>query len=217
MNGSQYIKCTILISIFLLTFTTPVKPLEITTDSWMRIYRGKNDELGQAITIDNSGDMIVSGQIDKSNPLIAGLFDEMDFIDDSNIRFIAKYSGDSDLKWVHIWENDGFFPSIVLESDKDRNIYLAGQYEKYLKFHDPQMDLIVHDEYFHGVYLCKFSPDGTLQWIDEWQGFNHDWGFRAEFPQLDISSDELGNIYVCGNDAFIRKYVFVGIIKHSFH
>ena len=188
MTGVQ--TCALPIYIFLIKFDSYGNKL------WTKLYGAEKNDSGNAVKIDSSGNIYLTGYTEGSLEGNAnkGGYDV----------FLMKLDKDGEILWVKQIGNEGADVGMGIVFDETENIYISGYIDG--SYDDPP-SIGTPD-----AFLAKFSQDGTPLWLKKWGSENYDAGVIASFhngyiyvpgfTNGDISGTGfLGGIY----DAFLTK------------
>ncbi len=168
---------------------------------WTQTFGGYHFDAGHGVTIDNSGDVYVTGRIDITSQ--------------DRRSCLYKFDGEYGVQmWGYLWDmpigKRGKMYDIVF--DGESNIYVAGQFQFEIDM-DPKSGVDMH--YSTGgwdVCVIKLTLNGDYVWGRHWGTVEEDLGRR-------IVVDNTGDIYIVGYcstyedyspDAILLKYTSSG-------
>lgn len=157
------------------------------TEQWIQRYDTPEhyDETLMSMTVDNSGNVYLSGYTNPYNKAVRSL--------------IVKFNSSGDLQWAtRITNTAGTLgnASFAIVVDNSENVYVTGS--SYVNDNSLQ-------------YLtCKINPQGVIQWSQsyygEFGGVNRAWA---------ITLDAASNVYVTGYSAGLNTQRDIATIKYS--
>ncbi|MFX1275097.1 MAG: SBBP repeat-containing protein [Promethearchaeota archaeon] len=204
-------------------------------------WGGDNEDYSRAITLDNSGNIYITGDTTSFG---AGNYDV----------FTAKYDNSGNLLWNTTWGGSSVETGRGIALDQLGNVYItgetssfgAGSWDAFIVKYDNSGNFqweitwggVSQDEAYdiisdnlgnvfitgrtqsfgageNDVFIVKFDNSSNFLWNKTWGGINSEIGKR-------IDSDDFGNIYITGDtrsfgagdwDAFIVKYNNLGIFQ----
>ncbi|MBK8364353.1 MAG: hypothetical protein IPN61_18370 [Bacteroidetes bacterium] len=119
-----------------------------------------SDVAGRALTIDNSGNILLSGFF--SYYLTFGTDTIFAYTCGTDI-FVAKFSSTGTNLWAFAMgsPSNAFIETAdAIKADAQNNIYITGNIFGIVDF-DPSIDTVLHEG---SLYLAKYSPDGQFIW-----------------------------------------------------
>jgi len=205
-----------------------------------RIAGGGNDQ-GNAISVDGSGNLYVTGYYAVSNPLTLYNSDGSAFattLPYSGVRscFIVKYNTSGTVQWGARIAGGGTDQGQAISVDGSGNLYVTGLYSSNpLRLYNSDGSAFATTLPNSGssdCFIAKYNTSGTVQWGARIAGGGTDQGWG-------ISVDGSGNLYVTGyyasnpttlynsdgsafattlpnsgsNDCFIAKYDASGTVQ----
>jgi hypothetical protein len=169
---------------------------------WGRAFGYADSDEGRDITVDPSGDIIVTGVYYEPLDLVSVVAGERIENRGRHSTFVAKCDPDGNEIWRRSWGCDDPLKQYdihyayaeggkAVKCDKDGNIYVTGQFWGTVDF-NPGPDIVNRTADVPGdAFLVKFNSDGNFLWVNTWGGPDYDSGHR-----LAIDSD--GDIVVTG-------------------
>ncbi len=147
---------------------------------WQKEIDHDNNNCGQDVAIDKSGNIYVSGinfMPTPSNPNALGNYD----------IFLSAYDASGTNKWKKLFasENNDYANSII--TDNSGNIYITGHYSDELKFDKFKLYNVAED-----VYVSKFNKSGDCLWAISGKS-------NGEANGDNLCVDLNGNIYSLGS------------------
>jgi uncharacterized delta-60 repeat protein len=138
---------------------------------WIKMYSGAGNlrDLGNDITLDNSGNIYVTGYTTLSA---------------NDINYLTiKYNSNGAMQWVKTYNGTGNDRDIALniEHDNNGNVYITGLSRSSNSF------------YSEDFVTIKYDSSGTEKWTKRYNSPNN----YGDEPQ-DMAVDVAGNVYVTG-------------------
>lgn len=194
-----------------LTFT--VSPLLVgvagapgtgTTYGWTRTFGGAADDIVHDVIVDVSGNVYVAGEFVGTvdfdpDPVKTDIHSSHNGTIDA---FLAKYSPSGTFLWAKTWGGGpvggtGFMGRDIasgLGLDRQGNVYVSGHYQYTVDFNPAGGATRTSNAVtMNNVYLSKFAPDGTFEWVRTWGAANG----GAEGYSLAVDASD--NVYVVGD------------------
>jgi hypothetical protein len=170
---------------------------------WAKNGGGTNDDFGNSVSADLSGNVVITGvfkdsicTIGSTNLVNAGYLD--------NDIFLAKYDANGNVIWAlragGIDWDDGNSVSI----DRNGNVFLAGEFgDSSITFGTTTLvnSNLINNSY--DAFLVKYDPNGNVIWAKKGIGTNSDFGYS-------VSADTSGNAYMTGE--FLSSTIIFGSI-----
>jgi len=156
---------------------------------WQRSLGGADNDIGNGIAVDSSGNVYVVGRTDSQG---AGL----------NDLLVAKYDTSGAIQWQRSLGGADFETGFGIAVDSSGNVYVVGQ-------------TLSQGAGGNDLLVAKYDTSGAIQWQRSLGGADFDSGFG-------IAVDSSGNVYVAGqtasqgagsNDLLIAKYNTSGAIQ----
>jgi hypothetical protein len=169
------------------------------TVQWGARIAGGGTDQGQAISVDGSGNLYVTG-LYTSNPLTLYNSDGSAFgttlaNSGSNDCFIAKYDTSGTVQWGARIAGTGNDQGWGISVDGSGNLYVTGYYASNpLTLYNSDGSAFATTLPFSGsndCFIAKYDASGTVQWGARIAGTGSDQGYG-------ISVDGSGNLYVTG-------------------
>jgi hypothetical protein len=152
---------------------------------WAKNAGGTGYDIGQSITIDISGNVIITGEF--SSPTLTFGSTVLTPSGFSNY-FIAKYDSSGNPIWAKGATVSTKSSGNNVTTDNFGNIYVTGQYEN--SSIDFGLGLLTNSG-FSDFFLLKYSPSGILLWSKNNGGASYEQGEC-------VKTDDNGNVYVTG-------------------
>jgi hypothetical protein len=195
----------ILILLFFGTFAgqaQPVQAIPTFPTQYLGLSWGGNlDDSAGNIAIDGAGNMYVAGQFTGTvdfdpNPLSSDIHtSNANSIDAS----LSKFDPSGKFLWARTWGGTARDVAYGVGLDADGSAYVTGPYRKTVDFNpDPALvdSHTSNADTENNVYLSKFSPDGSFQWVRTWGPALIAGSFGAEGYTVAVAGNYL---YVAGD------------------
>ena len=159
---------------------------------WVEKAGGSSADIGQGISIDNSGNVVVTGEFQDtasfgSSSIISG---------GSSDIFITKLSSAGVFSWTKAGNGVQTNKGLDITCDNTGNIYATGQFSGDITF-----DVLHNNTMFNAIYVVKYNSIGQEQWFKTI-------GAGTSNIANGIVSDALGNTYITGD--FTGNVTFFG-------
>ncbi|MBU0765159.1 MAG: SBBP repeat-containing protein [Bacteroidetes bacterium] len=108
--------------------------------------------------------------------------------------FLAKYDTKSGLQWIRTAGSSYVKQGFILEkgtsvtTDRNDNVIIAGTFTGNAVFENNNLN----SKGMEDIFVAKYSPEGTMQWIKQYGGMYHD---LTEA----VACDSKNNIVLCGS------------------
>lgn len=171
--------------------------------AWIHQMGGSGSGSGQAIAIDGSGNVYITGWFKGTINFGGGNLSTSTV--NTVETFFAKYNSSGGHIWSHrIAGSSGGDQGNTIELDNtEAHIYIGGYFARTADF-DPgagTANLVSNSNSFDG-YIAKYTTGGVYQWASKTGSSGSDFAF-------DLDVDASGNPYLCGRqlgDGFFSKY-----------
>lgn len=152
---------------------------------WAKSAGGTGDDRATGITIDNSGNCLITGWF-VSSSLTLGAF-TLTNTGSSDI-FVAKYAPDGTALWAKSASGSSWDYSYGIAVDQAGNSFIAG------KFNGSTLTLgsiILTKVTNNDLFVAKYAPDGTVIWAKRAGNYTNN-------SANAVATDKGGNCYVSG-------------------
>ncbi len=156
---------------------------------WLKTYGGDFANLGNDITVDNSGNILVTGQFRGQINFEGTVFNSLVSPDDGDSTvdiFVLKVNPEGDLLWVKHGQATGDSRGLGIDTDASNNVYVCGQYSDTLTF-----DTATPNDILSAGFVAKFNENGAEQWVRTITS--------SQTTAYDIAVHSSGDVFVCGN------------------
>ncbi|MBU1023661.1 hypothetical protein KKB99_05150 [bacterium] len=145
---------------------------------WSRTWGGNSKDAAYDVIYDETGYVYVTG-------FLSGGVNGYEI-------FLSKVDANGDTNWTKILEGSGEYEwGKTLAFDSQHNIYVVGVFSEMTDF-DPSINTDIHvSNGYYDIFLTKFDPTGSFQWVRTWGGESYDTG-------IGLAIDEQDNSYITG-------------------
>ncbi|MBD2768728.1 T9SS type A sorting domain-containing protein [Hymenobacter sp. BT664] len=158
--------------------------------AWLRQYSGG---LPWKLAVDATGNLYVGGNLGGTIS-----FGSLTLTGPGGLRaFVAKLTPQGEGLWGKVEEapqaarGDCFLSSLI--TDAAGNVYASGNFSGTMRFgSEAANQLMTTNNAVFDIFLCKFSPSGSVLWARKAGGEGND-------DNRDLAADASGNTYLTGN------------------
>jgi hypothetical protein len=153
--------------------------------TWVRQAGGTNQDIGNAIAIDASGNMVVVGQF-----RVAASFSGTNVLGSGADIFVARYNTDGNPIWVQkAGGNDSIYgdQATAVQLDAAGNAYVTGHFSGTANFGNTN----IATSAFNDVFVAKYATNGQPAWVTRLGGSGIDVGYA-------LALDRSNNVIVTG-------------------
>ena len=171
---------------------------------------GEGSDYANAFEVSNTGDIYIAG-----TSWSEALFSESNGNEVHNQRIrsfrgnllLCKYDYAGEFQWVKTWASadvDACYGNVTsLATDVDSNVIVVGEFFGTLVFPDTDPFVSIDSKREMYAFVLKFTGDGHLLWAAGWRAY----GYSDASPLIHtVTCDLESNIYIAGNQNYIRKY-----------
>ena len=151
---------------------------------WSHLYGGTSDQYGQAIAVDENGDVIVAGTFWNAIDLGGGVLTSAGLTD----VFLAKFDATGAHVWSHRFGDPGLQNTAGVAVDASGNVAFTGHFRGTVDFGGGGLASAGSSDIFVAVY----DADGTYQWSRRFGDVDSDQGKGVAF-------DADGNVVLVGS------------------
>lgn len=162
---------------------------------WAKSAGGAGPDIGNGITVDNSGNVIVTGEFTGTSTFGAAVLTSMN---GSTDVFTTKLDGNGNFLWTKKGSAHLTDRGIDVTSDNSGNIYITGQFSDTITF-----DVVHLNNMQNAVFIVKYDASGNEVWYRKI-------GAGAMNVSNSIVSDGTG-VYVVGD--FQGTITFFGTVN----
>lgn len=171
---------------------------------WAQSFGGNLAEWGNAIAVDELGNVIITGQFQGSSTFssttLTSMINPNTFLPSFDV-FTAKYNSTGNLVWVNKGSAKYDDRGLDIITDNLNNIYVCGQFSDTVQFQNTHNNQIMNASFF-----IKYNAAGQEQWFRKASGV-----FSIPYSMI---MDNNNKIYVTGD--FQGTYTYFGNTGNSF-
>ncbi|MEP7171791.1 MAG: hypothetical protein ABI855_20625, partial [Bacteroidota bacterium] len=163
------------------------------TLQWVKRAGGASADAGNAVTFDNSGNVIVTGEF--SGSCTFGTTTLTSFNGTLDV-FTAKYDSNGNFLWVKKGSAKYTDRGTDVSADSIGNIYVSGMFSDTITF-----DAQHTNSMYNAMFLIKYDAAGIEQWF-RWIGSgstNKMGGMSLHDNDINLTGNFTGNLYFFGN------------------
>jgi hypothetical protein len=150
---------------------------------WVRTIGGENNDFARGITVDPQGRVTISGQV-SGELTIDG--DAVKTTNNSDILF-AQWDASGTLQWYKMTGGSSETYPYKVVSDKDGNLYAAGQFNNTVTFDSQEMT----SSGYYDVYILKMDAAGSVIWTQQSKGYYSEQAY-------DLAVNDNGQVFITG-------------------
>lgn len=164
---------------------------------WGKSFGGVNSETGEALAIDENGNVYVSGNFN-------GLADfdpsqEVVQLSGSNNVFISKFNSNGDFLWSKGVGGDSYDYVYSITTDADNNILVTGHFEGGGDYDPGSEASYLYTSSGYAAFILKLSSDGDFIWAKAV-------GQSSLAEGYSIKADAQGNVYCLGRFSYYADF-----------
>ncbi|MDB6123035.1 MAG: hypothetical protein JWQ71_2028, partial [Pedosphaera sp.] len=153
---------------------------------WAKKAGGTADDFGNAIAMDVSGNVYITGYFLSTNANFSGTI--LTNLGSADI-FVAKYNSAGTLLWAKLAGGNGYDAGNGIAVDSAGNSYVTGFfYSTSANFGN----ITLTNNGQNNIFVAKYDSAGNVLWAKQAGGTSFDMGFA-------IAADAAGNSYITGN------------------
>ncbi|MCG3165774.1 MAG: hypothetical protein POELPBGB_01549 [Bacteroidia bacterium] len=161
---------------------------------WAKSIGSDMTDMCFAMTLDASGNVIISGYYGNSTDFDPGNGTANLSFSGSEDAFIAKYSTDGNYIWAKGFGGIGLEQISDVAVDAQGNIYLAGYFEQVVDF-DPgngttSLTVIGGGPTASNLFFAKYDASGNFTWVKQ---------IPTSTSQICIAANASGNVFIAGS------------------
>ena len=147
--------------------------------------------VGKGITIDNNGDLVVTGMIRELHYNYNNLPSPYNYFNTywTNKLMLSKIDRQGQLIWEQSNTSGLKIEALGIETDYWNNIIVTGKLQESATFDSTNINSTISAVDNIDGYIAKFSSNGEFDWAKQIGGLENNWGASA-------STDLQGNIYI---------------------
>jgi len=123
---------------------------------WLRSGGGAGADIGNGITVDNSGNVIITGEFAGTATFGSQSLTSMN---GSTDVFTVKYDGSGNVLWAEKGSAHLTDRGLDVACDATGNIFITGQFSDTITFDQTHLNNMVN-----AVFVVKYDPSGAEQW-----------------------------------------------------
>jgi gliding motility-associated-like protein len=152
---------------------------------WLVSAGGTQSDIGNGITVDNNGDVIITGQF--AGVATFGTFTLTSTTNNINV-FTAKLdSATGNFIWAKSGVGAHTDRGLAVACDASNNVYVTGQFSDTITF-----DFPAYSPFYDAIFIVKYNSAGVEQW------FTKAGGATMNIANA-IAVDNSSNVYITGN------------------
>lgn len=182
---------------------------------WARCATGSGSSLGYGVTIDNSGNIFITGSFSTGSITLGSTTLTNGGQSDA---FLVKYDPAGNVLWARKAGSTSFDEGMSMVVDQSGNAYMSGMFTGTVAFGS----VTLTSNGLSDLYIAKYDPSGTVLWAISAGGTSYE-------AAKCIAIDQAGDLYITGwyrspsvvfptvtltnsstsvsdNDAFLAKY-----------
>jgi hypothetical protein len=146
------------------------------TSSWEWAVQGGGtaNDYGKNVSLDNQGNVYLSGYFEESGTFGPTTLSS----DDGKDYFIAKYNTSGNQLWIHSVQGASYFIDNASKVDAGGNLYFAGTFGGTITVGDQMLSSAGNDN----TYVSAWNTDGEFQWVKQIPGnyYSHVYSLEVE-------------------------------------
>lgn len=159
---------------------------------WAKSIAGNNIDVGTSLSIDNSGNVFVSGHYSSSSIVIDTITlnnsEASETVIDHDV-FFAKFDSLGNVIWAKTAGGTLTDQIKSITTDTFGNLFISGF------FGSPTISFgttnLTNTNNYYDVFIAKYNSSGTFQWAKKAGGTNYDYA-------RSLVTDNLGDLYITG-------------------
>jgi hypothetical protein len=157
---------------------------------WSRRFGDASDDRAQAVTVDDSGNVAVTGHFNGTTDFGGGSISSYVHpnLGSTTDVFVAAYSPSGAYRWGRAIGNDGCEEGKGIATDSTGNVLVTGYQGSYMMDYGGGMQASVS---YNDIFIAKYSSAGAWVWSRTVGGYGYDQGNS-------IAADGSGNALVTG-------------------
>ena len=166
---------------------------------WVKSGGGPQNDVGNAIAIDNSGNVIVTGQFSETAQFdsftLNSMVDPSTSVSSVDV-FTVKYNSSGSILWAKKGSSKYTDRGLDVGCDPLGNIYVTGQFSDTVLF-----DNLHYNSIYNAIFLIKYDGNGNEQWFTKAGGGTTNISYG-------LAVNNNGNIFITGD--FQGNVIFFG-------
>ena len=162
------------------------------SDGWARTWGGNENDIGQSVAVDQSGNMYVVGSYAETVDFDPGTSVDSHTSNGDLDCFLVKLNSLGEFLWAQTWGGSSDDIPYGITAGNSGTVYIIGEFTGTVDF-DPTSGSDNHEsEGSRDIFLSAIADTGMYQWSRTWGGTQDDYG-------MDVAVDPSGNIYTIGS------------------
>ncbi|TND08552.1 MAG: hypothetical protein FD123_2056 [Bacteroidetes bacterium] len=124
---------------------------------WLRSGGGTGADIGNGITVDNSGNVIITGEFAGTASFGSQVLTSMNGTTDV---FTVKYDASGNVLWAEKGSAHMTDRGLDVSCDATGNVFITGQFSDTITFDQVHLNNMVN-----AVFVVKYDPNGVEQWF----------------------------------------------------
>ena len=150
-------------------------------------FGSKEDDYPGSITVDPSGNPLLSGTFSKSFDIGETRLESGSKLVNSN-NFIIKLDNNFNVIWTKSLMGNEYASIASIKSDNTGNIYATGSFSSQLRI----FDTLLLSKGYTDAFILKLKPDGSRLWSKTFGSWYYDYASSANI-------DNLGGLIIAGS------------------
>jgi hypothetical protein len=169
---------------------------------WAKTWGGSSGDGVNHVAVDGSGNLYVAGEFVSAvdfDPQGGNPNATFTSYNGSIDAFLSKFDSSGKFLWARTWGGQGRDVAYGVGVDGSGNAYVVGPFRYTVDFNPDPTITETHTSNAGGennIYLSKFAPDGTFQWVRTWGPTLITGSFGAEGYNVALDGNYL---YVVGD------------------
>ena len=160
------------------------------TVQWAKSNGGTNSDVGRSVTIDHTGNVILTGYFGSSSMVFGST--TLTKTSGSENLYIVKYTSSGTVVWAKSAGGDGSDWPTSVNTDTTGNIYMSGNFSgTSLVFGSTTLTNADTSGFYEDIFIAKYNASGTLLWAKKAGGTSMD---RTYCATVDAS----GSVFLTG-------------------
>ena len=160
---------------------------------WVQTVGGSDSEEGHSLTLDQDGNIFVTGYYEGNIdfPVGSGIESLNSQTPWGSDYFLLKLNNNGNLLWAKSFGGEGNDIATSIHCDNNGNIFMTGQFMGTADFSTSDIPFELTSNGDTDIFLQKLDNNGNLQWVRTIGSTGNDFG-------QSITSDPAGNLYMSG-------------------
>jgi len=158
---------------------------------WNSAWGGSEDDEGLAITLDESGNLYVTGTFRNVVDFDPGYDVEVHTASGYSDAFLSRFDSSGNFLGVITWGGTDYTRASAISLGESGEFYVSGSFTGRTDFDPTDYTYELTSAGSWDVFLIRTDSSGMLRWVKTWGGTGSDRGYGVDL-------DGLGNVYVLG-------------------